>query len=85
MVEKAHSEFGFSKPALYQIEVLGELSTDWAERLRGMDVVVKAQEDAKPISVLTGKVRDQAALAGILNTLYEYHLTLIYLKKLKNL
>jgi hypothetical protein len=30
-----------------------------------------------PVTELVGKVRDQAKLAGVLNTLYELHLTLL--------
>ena len=35
---------------------------------------MKGQEE--PVTELVGKVRDQAELAGLLNSLYELHLTL---------
>jgi hypothetical protein len=36
-----------------------------------------------PITTLEGDLSDQAALAGILNTLYELHLTVISVKRLE--
>jgi hypothetical protein len=33
--------------------------------------------------MLEGNLRDQAALAGVLNTLYELHLTILSVKRLE--
>ena len=33
--------------------------------------------DQKPVATLVGLMRDQAELAGVLNTLYELHLSLL--------
>jgi hypothetical protein len=35
-----------------------------------------------PVTELVGKVRDQAELAGLLNSLYELHLTLLSVEML---
>ena len=37
----------------------------------------RVDDQEGPVTELFGKVRDQAALAGVLNSLYELHLTLL--------
>jgi hypothetical protein len=36
-----------------------------------------AEEACPPVTTLKGELGDQAALAGVLNTLYELHLTVL--------
>lgn len=82
MNQSEDKDFGYSKPAIYQIKVEGVLSQDWSERLRGMQIELKHRKGKKPISVLTGKIPDQGSLAGVLKTLYEFHLPIIQVRKL---
>ena len=84
MDQLKHEKLNFSKPTYYQIMVQGELSPDWSDRLRGMDIDVKYGKDKHPVSILTGKISDQAALAGILKSLYEAHLPVINVINLGN-
>jgi hypothetical protein len=44
--------------------------------------VLKPKDQKEPVTELVGKVRDQAELAGLLNSLYELHLTLLSVKYL---
>jgi len=53
------------------------LDKSWSERLGGLRITTSKIGDQKPISVLVGQVHDQAELAGVLNTLYGMHLTLL--------
>ncbi len=69
MNQTIDKKIGFSTPAFYRIKVLGDLSPDWADCLRGMEITILQVEGEKPVSVLKGKVSDQAALAGILYAL----------------
>jgi len=62
-----------SGPAVYRIRVRGRLDAELSERL-GMRVENLARNDGKAESVLEGRLLDQAALAGVLNKLYELHL-----------
>jgi hypothetical protein len=62
------------KPASYRIIVLGELDQKWSERLGGMNITVDCKENQDSLTTLEGLLRDQAALAGVLSTLYELHL-----------
>ena len=68
-----NNSFQFSKPAIYKIMVKGELNEDFSMRLGGMQISSEQRHGRYPVSVLIGKLSDQAELSGILNTLYEMH------------
>jgi hypothetical protein len=42
-----------------------------------MYITTNIRGDRKKVATLVGRIRDQAELAGVLNTLYELHLTLL--------
>jgi hypothetical protein len=71
-----------STPASYRIRVQGELENSWSERLGGMKVTVERFEYKKPVTVLNGPLRDQAALAGVLNTLYDARIAVLSVERL---
>jgi len=48
-----------------------------------MTISQAAGDHTGPVTTLEGELRDQAALAGVLNTLYELHLTVILVKRLE--
>lgn len=64
-------------PATYRIRVQGILSANWSDRLENMSIVNDDSSPKKPVTTLVGHLRDQAALSGVLNTLYEIHLPVI--------
>ena len=64
-------------PATYRIKVQGCLDDSWADRLAGMTITTSSQGDQAPVTTLVGLLRDQAELSGVLNTLYELHLSLL--------
>jgi len=53
------------------------LDKNWSDRLGGMYITTNRRGDRKTVATLVGLMRDQAELAGVLNTLYELHLTLL--------
>ena len=57
-------------PALYVILVQGELDQMWSARLSGMAITVHTTPDGQH-TVLAGMLIDQAALQGVLQTLYD--------------
>jgi hypothetical protein len=67
----------FDRPATYQIRVQGRIDPDWSDRLAGMTICLTAEETSPPVTTLQGELGDQAALAGVLNTLYELHLPVL--------
>jgi len=77
--------FPFNRPGNYRIRVLGFLDESWSERLGGLRITADSQTNPEgPVTELVGKVRDQAELSGLLNTLYEFHLTLLAVEFLED-
>jgi hypothetical protein len=64
------------KPASYCIKVQDRLDETWSDRLAGMQIKTSSRGDIKE-TILSGYVRDQAELLGVLNSLYELHLPLL--------
>jgi hypothetical protein len=78
----ATSRSGFDGPAWYRITVEGRIPTKWCDRLEGMTVTVWTSEADQHLTRLQGELPDQAALAGVLNTLYELHLPVLSVERL---
>lgn len=83
MNENGNINFSFSTPAVYQIKVQGALSDDWSERLGGLQISVSRKKTGNTISILTGMISDQTALSGILNALYDSHITVLSVNLMK--
>jgi len=66
----------FDRPATYQIRVKGYLDSSWSDRLGGMEIRANDQAEGAPETILAGWLPDQAALSGVLNALYDLHLSL---------
>ena len=80
MVEKSEGHIEYptmSEPATYRIRVRGRLDPGVSGRVAGLHIENLARSDGTAESVLEGCLADQAALAGVLNTLYELHLPVI--------
>ena len=70
-------EFKLETPANYRIRVQGHLDEAWTDRVGGM-VATRTYTDKKhPITTLVGRLQDQAALSGVLNTLYDLRMPLL--------
>ena len=67
----------FDQPAIYRIVVKGRIDQLWFEDLGDMDIHIESHENEPAITLLTGQVRDQSELMGILNSLYELHMTVL--------
>jgi hypothetical protein len=67
----------FDRPAIYQIRVQGMIDPKWSDLLQGMKIWVTKREGGPSITTLEGELSDQAALAGVLNTIYEMHLPVL--------
>ena len=64
-------------PATYHIHVQGILDESWSDRLGGVVISRAGGTGQSPATILSGRVPDQAALLGILNTLYDLLLPLL--------
>jgi hypothetical protein len=76
------SHSGFDSPATYRIGVEGRVPARWRDRLEGMTITERSPEAESPVTTLLGELSDQAALAGVLNTLYELHLPVLSVERL---
>ncbi len=76
--------YPFDESGFYAIQVAGEVDESWPDRLGGMTLMRSETEgpQSKPVTVLIGLVADQAALFGVLTTLYEHRYPLLYVKYL---
>lgn len=61
----------------YQIIVQGRLDSDWSVWLNGIEVRTEISENGVCTTTLSGVIKDQAALRGILNKLWDLNLELV--------
>jgi len=69
-------------PGTYHICVQGAVDPTWSDRLEGMKIHLSAVEGQARVTTLEGELSDQAALAGVLNSLYELHLPILMVMRL---
>jgi len=60
----------------YQIIVKGNISSDLSTNLAGLNI------KNERLSILSGEIKDQSELMGVLNTLSNYHTEVISVKKI---
>jgi len=65
----------------YEIRVLGQLDTDWEEWFGGGSVTLGSAAGRTPITILTARLPDQAALRGLLCKLWDLNLTLLSVRR----
>ena len=66
--------------ARYEIRVQGRLEEGWSEYIG--DLKIRTERTQPPVTVLTGMVTDQAALQGLLSSLYSLGLPLLSVRQL---
>jgi len=74
---KGKKRLKIEDPATYRISVQGYLEDVWSDRLANMTITNDIREEQAPVSTLTGRVRDQAELVGVLNGLYELRMPIL--------
>ena len=72
-----HTQICIDQPAHYRIRIKGELEERWSDRMGGMQIGRQSQDDGSLVTSLEGQLVDQAALFGVLVTLYNMRLPLI--------
>jgi hypothetical protein len=63
--------------ANYEIRVVGKLDENWSNRLGGLMITSSILNNQQVITTLKGNLIDQAALFGVLMTLYDLRLPLL--------
>lgn len=74
---RSWNQLEFEGPASYRIRVQGHLDDSWSDRMGGMVITRAFTEDKKPMTILIGHLKDQAALSGVMNALYGLHLSVL--------
>ena len=83
MSESTESKvFKIGTPATYRIRIQGLLDQSWSEQLNGMTIAQAETSNKPPVTILIGHLKDQAALSGVLNTLYDLRLPLLSVENL---
>jgi hypothetical protein len=73
---------GEPTPQMYHIRVQGSLDRAWSKWLGGMSIDVEQTMDGSPSTVLAGPIKDQAALRGVLNRLWDLNLDIISVNRI---
>ncbi len=64
-------------PATYRLRLAGRLDQRWSDYLGGAEIRIDSPADEPPVTEVSGRFLDQAALAGALNLLYDLGLPLL--------
>jgi hypothetical protein len=68
---KDHQGVRRLEPAVYQIRIQGILDKNWSDYCRGMTIVHEGDATRDAMTILKGRVADQSALIGVLNSLHD--------------
>ncbi len=77
-----NTNYSMDQSAVYEIRVRGQLSDGWKIFFENLDIRVENCMGGEQLTVLTGRLVDQAALQGTLQKLYTLGFPLISLKSL---
>jgi hypothetical protein len=75
----------YESPGVYTIHVDGRVNEVWSDRLGGLTIVTIEPDDdsVRPETILKGYLPDQAALLGVLNTLYNNRYPVLFVRYLR--
>ena len=75
----------YDRSGIYAIHIAGRLDASLADRLGGLTITTIEPDDEsnQPVTILKGCLPDQAALFGVLTTLYNWHYSLIFVRYLR--
>ena len=70
-MEKYRQGVNLLEPAAYRIRIQGILDKNWSDYCRGMRIEHEGDEQHNAMTILIGRLADQSALIGVLNTLFD--------------
>jgi hypothetical protein len=79
---QAELPFDCDQMFCYRIQVQGRIGSRWLDRMQGLAVTSTLPDVDPSLTILEGELLDQAALAGVLNTLFDLHLPLVSVERL---
>ena len=69
--------------AIYAIQLDGKLSPAWSEWFDGLAIIVTGEQEGDPRTLLTGPIKDQAALRSLLGRIWDLNLTVLFVQRLE--
>ena len=73
-MSRSYAQLALHTPASYRICVKGQLDQSMVDYLQGLAIIEDGNES---LTTLSGKLPDQAALLGVLNSLYNMALPIV--------
>jgi hypothetical protein len=77
MKQSAKKRLKMEDSATYVIRVQGCLEEVWSDRLANMTITMDLSDQQIPVSLLQGRIRDQAELVGVVNGLYQMRVPIL--------
>jgi hypothetical protein len=59
------------EPAMYRISIVGTLDKKWSDYYGSMTIEHASDQHYGSMTILTGRLADQSALVGVLNSLHD--------------
>ncbi|MFN8471506.1 MAG: hypothetical protein U0822_04745 [Anaerolineae bacterium] len=81
-MNRSSQGFLFDLPGHYRIRVQGYLSASYSGRLSDMEIITKQSRSHRSVTTLTGDVKDQTALMGVLIALFDMGFPLLTVERL---
>ena len=81
-MDQRRQPYVFDTPANYRVRVLGPMDKRRSEYLCGMSISSRRRDGGPIVTTLTGELVDQAALMGVLNSLYDMGYPLLKVERL---
>ena len=70
-MEKFRQGVSLLEPAVYRISIQGILGKDWSDYYGGMTIEHEGDPKQYAMTILVGRLADQSALIGVLNSLHD--------------
>jgi len=67
-----------------RIKVRGYLESSWSDRLGGLTITTTSEGEGSTVTTLYGQLVDEAALAGVLSTLYDLGFSLVSVNRIES-
>jgi hypothetical protein len=71
-MEKYCKKVSMFEPATYRVCIVGTLDKKYSDYCGGMAIEHEIVLNQYPVTILTGRMIDQAALIGVINSLYDF-------------
>jgi hypothetical protein len=71
-----------SESTVYRIKIKEELDKNWKDWFSNLDMTIEKNSEGNPVTILSGAIRDQSALNGLLNKIWGLNLTVLSVKQI---